>query len=336
MSENRAAAPLGGGAQRPTKPTHPDASVRALAAELLCLAGYLPTPPDWYETALAKQYNAELPWLPVDFTPIRRPVDELQHVGARVALYAFSSCAADCIGQVERGLSMLQGVAGNLPANVEALRDALMGRLRAINVFATKWLPLINEDTWATDKADFLAEASVALVEVGSPYELAKAYRRLRHKIDDCIHAISPLPKEIAQATDNETAHAIEGRDSEPTTPETPAGNPGEKDEVTKDDVVRVYTNGVSDERIKQVYMIANNTNLTVNEKLYEIDKILPLPPTASARQLGEMLHVSGAAVQQTRWWVDNRKGKKKCEIEQRRSRLLDKAKRIDYHRDAD
>lgn len=207
MSEVKTVETTGGDAQGLTTPTHPDASVRTLAAVLLRLAGYLPTPPDWYETAMAKQYNAVMPWLPVDFTPIRRPVNELQYGGARAILYAFKSCATECIAKIKH-----RDVA--LPADVVGLGDSLIKRLQAIDDFATNWLLRISEDSWDTDKTDFLAEASHALVEAGPPYELANAYRRLRHRTDDCIHAISPLPEETVQAADSETADATKELDN--------------------------------------------------------------------------------------------------------------------------
>jgi hypothetical protein len=82
--------------------------------------------------------------------------------------------------------------------------------------------------------------------------------------------------------------------------------------------VTRLYTNGVSDECIKKVALLRDNSNLSVNEKLTKIDALLPLPPTASAEKLGQMLGVTRQAVLQTDWWVDNRWGKRDDKISER------------------
>jgi hypothetical protein len=83
---------------------------------------------------------------------------------------------------------------------------------------------------------------------------------------------------------------------------------------------LRVFTNGVADDRIQKASGILADENLTVNDKLTRIDALMPFPPTASAEQLGEMLGKSKQAVLKTDWWVQNRKGEKENEIGRRRA----------------
>ncbi len=82
--------------------------------------------------------------------------------------------------------------------------------------------------------------------------------------------------------------------------------------------LLRVFTNGVADERLRQTTQVLANDKLTVNEKLTKIDGLMPVPPTASAEQLGEMLGVSKQAVMKTAWWRKNRRGETQKEIDDR------------------
>lgn len=82
--------------------------------------------------------------------------------------------------------------------------------------------------------------------------------------------------------------------------------------------LLRVFTNGVADERLRQTNQVLANDKLTVNEKLTKIDGLMPVPPTASAEQLGEMLGVSKQAVMKTAWWRKNRRGETQKEIDDR------------------
>lgn len=82
--------------------------------------------------------------------------------------------------------------------------------------------------------------------------------------------------------------------------------------------LLRVFTNGVVDERIEQAALVLADESLTANEKLTKIDGLMPLPPTASAEQLGEMLGVSKQAVMKTAWWRKNRRGETQKEIDDR------------------
>jgi hypothetical protein len=83
--------------------------------------------------------------------------------------------------------------------------------------------------------------------------------------------------------------------------------------------LMRVFTNGIADERFKEATRLLENETLTANEKLTRIDGLIPFPATASAEQLGGMLGVTKQAVMKTEWWQRNRKGEKADEIGRRR-----------------
>ena len=97
--------------------------------------------------------------------------------------------------------------------------------------------------------------------------------------------------------------------------------------------LLRVFTNGVADERLRQAAQILTDDSLTANEKLTKIDGLMPLPPTASAEQLGEMLGVSKQAVMKTAWWCKNRRGMNDEEIERRQARLSDRGRKYERPR---
>jgi hypothetical protein len=82
--------------------------------------------------------------------------------------------------------------------------------------------------------------------------------------------------------------------------------------------LLRVFTNGIVDERIQQAAQILADDTLTANEKLTRIDEQLHFPPTASAEQLGAMLGVTKQAVMKTEWWRKNRRGETQEEIDRR------------------
>jgi hypothetical protein len=82
--------------------------------------------------------------------------------------------------------------------------------------------------------------------------------------------------------------------------------------------LLRVLSNGISDDRIRKASRILTDNTLTVNEKLTKIDALIPFPATASAEQLGKMLGVTKPAVLKSDWWIENRKGEKHSEIGRR------------------
>lgn len=78
--------------------------------------------------------------------------------------------------------------------------------------------------------------------------------------------------------------------------------------------LMRVFTNGLADDRIEKAARLLADGNLTANEKLTKIDALIPFPATTSAEQLGNMLGVTKQAVWKTDWWIQNRKGEKESE----------------------
>lgn len=97
--------------------------------------------------------------------------------------------------------------------------------------------------------------------------------------------------------------------------------------------LLRVFTNGVADDRLRQAAQILTDDSLTANEKLTKIDGLIRFPPTASAEQLGAMLGVSKQAVMKTAWWCKNRRGMTDEEIERRQARLTDRGRKYERPR---
>jgi hypothetical protein len=91
--------------------------------------------------------------------------------------------------------------------------------------------------------------------------------------------------------------------------------------------LLRVFTNGIVDDRIEKATRLLADDKLTANEKLTKIDALFPFPATASAEQLGEMLGVRKQAVLKTDWWIQNRKGEKESEVGRRREGHRKRAK---------
>jgi len=91
--------------------------------------------------------------------------------------------------------------------------------------------------------------------------------------------------------------------------------------------LLRVYTNGISDDRIKKAGEVLIDDKLTTNERLKKIYELIPIPPTASAQQLGELLGVTKQAVLKTDWWIQNRKGERENEVGRRRAGHQKRAK---------
>jgi hypothetical protein len=91
--------------------------------------------------------------------------------------------------------------------------------------------------------------------------------------------------------------------------------------------LMRIFTNGVADDRIEKATRLLANDKLTVNEKLTKMDALIPFPPTASAQNLAEMFGVKKQAVLKTDWWIQNRKGEKQREVGRRREGHRKRAK---------
>lgn len=91
--------------------------------------------------------------------------------------------------------------------------------------------------------------------------------------------------------------------------------------------LLRVFTNGIADDRFKKAAQLLGDNKLTVNEKLTKIDALISFPSTSSAEELGEMLGVTKQAVLKTDWWIQNRKGEKESEVGRRREGHRKRAK---------
>lgn len=113
-----------------------------------------------------------------------------------------------------------------------------------------------------------------------------------------------------------------------PATPVVAAGVAGDAagNDPSVLSLLKVFTNGIADERIKKAALILEDSSLRVNEKLTKINDLMPFPFTASAEQLGKLLGVSKQAVIKTDWWDTNRKGEKTSEIGRRRKRHQERA----------
>ena len=91
-------------------------------------------------------------------------------------------------------------------------------------------------------------------------------------------------------------------------------------DEATKSfqKLLKLFANGVADDRFVRASHVLADGQLSVEEKLTKIDGLIGFPATASAQQLGDMLGVTKQAVLQTVWWDVNRKGEKANEVGRR------------------
>ena len=99
--------------------------------------------------------------------------------------------------------------------------------------------------------------------------------------------------------------------------------------------LLRVFTNGLADNRLAEAAAVLTDDSLTANAKLMQIDRAIRFPCTASAEQLGKMLGVSKQAVQRTQWWKQNRHGEKANEIGRRRNGHRDRATRHEFDQNA-
>ena len=124
---------------------------------------------------------------------------------------------------------------------------------------------------------------------------------------------ISGRPAAGDEATTTEEAVA-----SQPAADTEPQTEPN-ADQGAFQRLLSVFTDGMSDDRIRQAASVLKTTSLTVNEKLSQIDEIIPLPATASADQLGSLLGVTRQAVLKSDWWIQHRKGEKASEVGRRR-----------------
>ena len=94
--------------------------------------------------------------------------------------------------------------------------------------------------------------------------------------------------------------------------------------------ILSLYSDGVSDARLRGATEVVLNNGLGTQEKLAKIDELIRIPPSASAERLGEVFGVSKQAVLKTEWWRTNRRGEKASEIGRRHQKYKDQKEDYD------
>jgi hypothetical protein len=92
---------------------------------------------------------------------------------------------------------------------------------------------------------------------------------------------VQALASERRAAADAAAAVAEIGGAADPSAGAATAGpSDSLKEAASYAALLRVYTNGLSDDRIAAAAQVVANKRLSVNNKLYKLDKLLPIPPT--------------------------------------------------------
>ena len=94
-----------------------------------------------------------------------------------------------------------------------------------------------------------------------------------------------------------------------------------------------IFTNGVSDLRIKQAAKVADDKSKTVDFRLKEIDELIPFPSTVPASAMATLLGCSKPAIINSPWWQQNRAGKSKAKQREREIEHRERAKRHEKDR---
>ena len=97
-----------------------------------------------------------------------------------------------------------------------------------------------------------------------------------------------------------------------------------------------IFTNGLADERLDRMRDVLNDDKLSVDDKLWKIDALIPIPPTVSAAKLGKAMGVSKTAIQKTTWYIKKRKGQKNSEIEGRQDLHRQRGQQYEFNRKED
>lgn len=95
---------------------------------------------------------------------------------------------------------------------------------------------------------------------------------------------------------------------------------PVQNEKSTYLSLLDIYTNGISERRIKDVEQVSVRDNLTVSDKLNKIDELMPIPAITTANKLAKLFNVTKQAVLKSEWWKLHRKGKREDEIERRKA----------------
>jgi hypothetical protein len=97
-----------------------------------------------------------------------------------------------------------------------------------------------------------------------------------------------------------------------------------------------IYTSGAAMEQFDDLEGILSDGNTTADEKLREINRRLPIPPSTSAQQLAHALGVTKTAVLKTEWWHQNRRGERQSTSGRREEMLKERGRRWDPQRPPD
>lgn len=168
-------------------------------------------------------------------------------------------------------------------------------------------------------------------VNVANAPELAEVFARAFEKVLKPSAAPPASTDEKQAQADEHTRPALDV--PRPTTAPEPQANSGESGNAAAVDqkawraTISIYSGGVADDRLRQVAAIVAQRELSVAERLQKIDDVLPIPASASLKDLAELFGVSREAVRTTPWWQKSRAGERKLKTHQRRQRLQQRAK---------
>lgn len=225
-------------------------------------------------------------------------------------------------------------------ALLAAIHDASVVPVAQINPWRDPdELPEIESDSFVTIPGEYrLAIRYDILVHHRIP-ELREHWETHEGAIDlfiaEFAAANTALPADrVASEGPEPHRELLLSRDNQTIEP-APAPNPEQQCEsTTLRKLLVVFTNGLSEERIRKAAFALDDNKLTANDKLTTIHSLLPFPATASTAQLGEMLGVTKQAVHNTKWWTDNRKGQKSEEINRRQALHRQRAESFEPDRD--
>ena len=108
-----------------------------------------------------------------------------------------------------------------------------------------------------------------------------------------------------------EELHSLDG----PETDTSPGDELAAGEEIIR--LMNIYTDGLAEERFRLAVKVLKGDK-TADEKLWEIDELMPIPATVSGEKLGSALGVTKTAVQKTSWWEKKRRGRRDQDSEER------------------
>jgi len=135
-------------------------------------------------------------------------------------------------------------------------------------------------------------------------------------EFDESVQIEDPVAEEQAKpANESEDASPEATCELPPVTESGPkteshTQRPTRQEDHVVSRILSVYARKCSDQRLQAIERILNDPNLTTDGKLWEIDKVLPIPATASSRELADLLGVSQPAILKTDWWNKKRRAR--------------------------